>query len=298
MSDDIHNVAIYTRVSTEDQAKEGFSLDSQLDRLRNYCKAREWNITGEYIDGGYSGRNTRRPKYQAMMADIDKWDALVIIKMDRIHRNTANFTAMMVALRKKDKQFVSMNESYDTSNAMGRFLMDFVQRMAQLESEITGERVFIGMQQKAKDPEAGYIGGRVPFGYRMDMKDPENHKIIKVPGELEIVKEAFQLYSDGFSFRKVGKKLGKGDTTIRYYLNNVFYVGFERWTHIFKAVNYVDPLISLDLWNKCQIAMRSRCKTHSYDPIIIKDQKKSFRLDKKKVKAIPIINRAKHNISY
>ena len=59
--------AIYTRVSTEDQAKEGFSLDAQLDKLKSYCKARDWIVAGEYVDEGYSGRKTRRPAYNKMM---------------------------------------------------------------------------------------------------------------------------------------------------------------------------------------------------------------------------------------
>jgi len=83
--------AIYTRVSTEDQAKEGFSLDAQLDKLKSYCKARDWAIGGEYIDDGYSGRNVKRPAYSRMMEEMDKWDALLVIKMDRIHRNSKNF---------------------------------------------------------------------------------------------------------------------------------------------------------------------------------------------------------------
>src|SRR5512137_1434237 len=98
-------VAIYTRVSTEDQAKEGFSLDAQLEKLRSYCKARDWSIAGEYVDEGYSGRKTRRPAYIKMMEEINKWDALLVIKMDRIHRNSKNFMLMMEDLNKKGKEF-------------------------------------------------------------------------------------------------------------------------------------------------------------------------------------------------
>ena len=91
----ISKAAIYTRVSTEDQAKEGFSLDAQIEKLRSYCKARDWEIAGEYIDDGYSGRNVKRPAYNKMIEEINKWDALLVIKMDRIHRNSKNFMMMM-----------------------------------------------------------------------------------------------------------------------------------------------------------------------------------------------------------
>ena len=143
-------VAIYTRVSTEDQAKEGFSLKAQLDKLRSYCKARGWEIAGEYTDDGYSGRTTRRPAYQKMMREMDKWDAILVIKMDRIHRNSKNFMMMMEQLRARGKEFVSMTESLDTSTAMGRFVMDIIQRIAQLESEQIGERVYVGMNKKPR----------------------------------------------------------------------------------------------------------------------------------------------------
>ena len=113
--------AIYTRVSTEDQAREGFSLDAQLDKLRSYCKARDWEIGGEYVDDGYSGRYIKRPAYKRMMEEMDSWDLLLVLKMDRIHRNSKNFMLMMEDLKKNDKEFVSMTESLDTSTAMGRF---------------------------------------------------------------------------------------------------------------------------------------------------------------------------------
>ncbi len=95
--------AIYTRVSTEDQAKEGFSLDAQLDKLRAYCKARDWIVADKYIDDGYSGRNVKRPAYNRMMSEMDRWDLLLVIKMDRIHRNSKNFMLMMEELKKIKK---------------------------------------------------------------------------------------------------------------------------------------------------------------------------------------------------
>ena len=157
-------VALYTRVSTEDQAKEGFSLDAQLERLRLFAKAQGWEVAGEYVDEGHSGRTTKRPQYQRMMEERAKWDTLLVMKMDRIHRNSRNFMAMMDALRKEGKEFASMTEALDTSTAMGRFVMDIIQRIAQLESEQIGERVHVGMEQKARSA-GGSLGKPAPFGY-------------------------------------------------------------------------------------------------------------------------------------
>ena len=190
-------VAIYTRVSTEDQAKEGFSLDAQLDKLRSYCKARDWVIGGEYIDDGHSGRTMKRPAYIRMMDEMDKWDTLLVIKMDRIHRNSKNFMMMMEYLKKEGKEFVSMTESLDTSTAMGRFVMDIIQRIAQLESEQIGERVYIGMEQKAKT-NGGILGFNIPYGY-----DYNNGKLTINQHESENVKNIFQNYLDGMSMKKI-----------------------------------------------------------------------------------------------
>ncbi|MFO1532720.1 MAG: recombinase family protein [Thermoplasmatota archaeon] len=143
-------VALYTRVSTEDQAKEGFSLDAQIERLRFYAKAQGWAVAAEYVDEGHSGRTTKRPMYQKMMAELETWDTLLVLKMDRIHRNSRNFMAMMDDLRREGREFASVSESLDTSTAMGRFVMDIIQRIAQLESDQIGERTYVGMEQKAK----------------------------------------------------------------------------------------------------------------------------------------------------
>ncbi len=300
----IKNVAIYTRVSTEDQAKEGFSLESQLERLRAYCIVREWNNIGEYIDDGYTGTNTKRPQYQRMFEDIGKWDGILVIKMDRIHRNSKNFMEMMDQLEKKDKQFVSTSESLDTSNAMGRFVMDIIQRIAQLESEQTGERTFIGMAQKAKDINAGFMGHRPCFGYKTVKElvtDTHGNSKTKshlepIPTELAIVKKTFELYNEGHSMPQICKKIDLKYGKVHYVLKNPIYVGFYKWHNIMKKAD-VTPVISSTLWDlvqkrKCQEADRG-----DYIPLLIKD-KDVFEIPKEKIKAMPAVRRAKHNISY
>ena len=142
--------AIYARVSTDDQAREGFSIPAQLKRLNAFCKAKGWSVSGEYVDEGYSGRDVNRPQYQRMMSERGLWDVLLVLKMDRIHRNSRNFTQMMDDLNEWKKQFSSMQEKFDTTSAMGRFVMDIIQRIAQLESEQIGERVKIGMLQRRR----------------------------------------------------------------------------------------------------------------------------------------------------
>ena len=252
----IKRAAIYTRVSTEDQAKEGFSLDAQIEKLRSYCKARDWGIAGEYVDDGYSGRYIKRPAYKRMMDDISKWDALLVIKMDRIHRNSKNFMMMMEYLKKEEKEFVSMTESLDTSTAMGRFVMDIIQRIAQLESEQIGERVYIGMEQKAKT-NGGVLGFNIPYGY-----DYDNGKLAINQKESEIIKIIFQNYLDGISMKKIAEelnlkriptKLNKtwGIQTVSLILKNPVYCGFLHWESYLNPGDHI-PIINKNSFNQVQ----------------------------------------------
>ncbi|MCA1818964.1 MAG: recombinase family protein [Halobacteriales archaeon] len=228
-------VALYTRVSTEDQAKEGFSLDAQLERLRFYAKAQGWEVAGEYVDEGHSARTTKRPQYQRMMEERATWDTLLVLKMDRIHRNSRNFMGMMDALRKEGKEFASVTESLDTSTAMGRFVMDIIQRIAQLESDQIGERTYVGMEQKAKS-RAGNLGKPAPYGYRYTPEGP----FAIVEEEAALVRMMFDSYVKGEKKQDIAQNLvemgratrqGKPWTrwAVADILGNPTYAGATRW---------------------------------------------------------------------
>jgi DNA invertase Pin-like site-specific DNA recombinase len=257
-----NKIAIYTRVSTEDQAKEGFSLDAQLDKLRSYCKARDWIIAEEYIDDGYSGRNVKRPAYYKMMEELEKWDILLVIKMDRIHRNSKNFMLMMEDLKKNGKEFVSMTESLDTSTAMGRFVMDIIQRIAQLESEQIGERVYIGMEQKAKT-NGGILGFNIPYGY-----DYEKGKLIINKDESKMVKIIFEQYLNENSMKKISDYLNEnniptkhnknwGSQTISTILKNPLYCGYLHWEDYLNPSDHI-PIIDKAIFNQVQKLIKKR----------------------------------------
>jgi DNA invertase Pin-like site-specific DNA recombinase len=255
-------VAIYTRVSTEDQAKEGFSLGAQKDRLEAYCLAQGWDVAERYVDDGHSGRNTRRPAYQRMIAERDRWDAILVIKMDRIHRNARNFMEMMDELGEWDKDFVSATESLDTSTAMGRFVMDIIQRIAQLESEQIGERVKMGMSQKAK-AGPGILGFHPPLGY-----DISEGKLVPNEREAPIVREIFERaegdqtleeIATGLNGQGVRTKKGTAWTPVKVYhvLHNPVYAGFLRWDRYLRKAEH-EPLVPIDAFNEAQDRLRSR----------------------------------------
>jgi site-specific DNA recombinase len=267
---EIKRVAIYTRVSTEEQAEHGQSLDAQLDKLKHFAMSKDppWVVQDIYIEEGLSGRTIKRPQYQRMIQNISQWDAILVMKMDRIHRNSKNFAEMMDFLAKNHKDFISSNESLDTTTAMGRFFMDLMQRMAQFESEQIGERTYIGMRQKAKASMGVFNGHFRPYGYKID-----DHQLIPEPGKLKIVKQAFELYDQGNSLPQICTITGLKFCTLQYILHNSIYAGFEQWCYIFKRAAIV-PLISVDLFNRVQARMverSSHTKNKKFIPLILRD---------------------------
>lgn len=249
-------MALYLRVSTEEQAQEGFSLQAQEERGRSYCKAKDYQIYKVYIEEGQSGRTINRPKYQAMLKDINKWDGILVLKMDRIHRNSRNFMAMMDELNKRDKLFVSMQETLDTSTAMGRFVMDIIQRIAQLESEQTGERVHMGMKQKATTDAPGILGFNAPYGYEFD-----EGELCIITEEAQVIIQMFRQYIKGKTLEKIAGHLNKKHRTrvgkawtrinVGYILNNPVYAGWLIWDgHLKKAEH--EGIVSVEMYNTAQ----------------------------------------------
>lgn len=236
---DKKRAALYARVSTEEQAKEGFSLDAQIESMRKYCDIQDLVVAEEYVDDGYSGKNTKRKSYQRMFSPIErkKWDVLVVLKMDRIHRNSKNFMIMMEDLNKHGQSFISTYDKIDTTSATGRFVMDMIQRIAQLESEQIGERTYMGMKEKAVSGQ-GVLGFNPPFGYAL-----EDSELIGIDDELEIVTRMFDNYLNDMTMDEIAYGLNKEGTltrrgnpwnkfNIRTILHNPVYAGYMRWDGI------------------------------------------------------------------
>jgi DNA invertase Pin-like site-specific DNA recombinase len=265
--------AVYIRVSTEEQAMEGYSLDAQRKILEDFCISENWSIVKIYADEGYSGRKTNRPAYQEMMSEMDQWDVLLVMKMDRIHRNSRNFMAMMETLQRNGKQFASFADKLDTSNALGRFTTDIMQRIAQLESEQTGERTYMGMREKAETLDRKTEGKRTmgftpPFGYTL-----EDGKLKEVPEELSVVSEIFEMYSVGSPLDMIAYELnGSGTLTrkgnpwnkynLRNILHNPVYAGYMRWEDVLIRHD-ARTAVSPEEYNRIQELMASKVRDPS-----------------------------------
>ena len=265
--------AIYVRVSTEEQAAEGYSIDAQKELLQDYCLVEGWDVAGVYEDDGFSGRNDKRPAYRRMMAEMDSWDLILVIKMDRIHRNSRNFMNMMEVLDRHGKMFVSQSESLDTTNALGRFVVDMIQRLAQLESEQIGERTHMGMREKAETLEDATEGKRTmgftpPFGYRL-----ENGALKEDEDELPVVKRMFDEYAEGRTVDEICWTLNREGILTRRgnpwnkrnmstILHNPVYAGFMRWEDVL-IKHPAAVAVTSEEFNAVQELMASRIRDPS-----------------------------------
>lgn len=232
-------VAIYIRVSTEHQIDKE-SLPVQRRELINYSKY-ILNIDNFEVfeDAGYSGKNTNRPALQNMLHRIEMYEFshLLVWKLDRISRNIIDFSKMFEQLKKYQVTFISKNEQFDTSNAIGEAVIKFMMIFAELERNQTAERVTSVMMSKAENGD--WNGGRIPFGY--DYNKEERTFSINQP-EADIVRLIYKCYLENKSMTKVADYLKEHNilnrnsnnfstVTVSIILNSLFYTGIYRYNY-------------------------------------------------------------------
>lgn len=249
---------IYVRVSTLNQVDRD-SLRTQEERLSAYCTANGLSKIEVYKDAGYSAKNTKRPSLELLLDHIasHQIDCVLVTKLDRITRSIRDLFKLITFFEKHKVKFVSITESLDTTTAMGRFTQSLLALLAQLEREVTAERVSTDMRHRAS--KGKWNGGVVPFGYVTQTyltkvfreqkgkdrnsalelaikKCPEPKKLYVYEKEAKIVKKIFDTFLSTQSVRKTGITLNasgirtrKGkhwpQTTIHRILRTPTYVG-------------------------------------------------------------------------
>jgi DNA invertase Pin-like site-specific DNA recombinase len=186
----LKRIAIYARVSTDRQ-----STESQLSTLREYIKKREWNLFKEYIDEGFTGSNTKRPAFNEMMADAKKrrFDVLLVYKLDRLSRSLKDLIITLDDLKSTGIDFVSYDNSLDTTTPTGRLIFHVVGSVAEFEREIIKERVKTGLENARR----------------------KGKRLGRPPVSSALVEEAKRLRSQGMPYRKIGLQLGIPESTVR-----------------------------------------------------------------------------------
>lgn len=195
-------VAIYCRVSTLEQAEKGFSVDEQQKKLKAFCDINDWDIQGTYIDAGFSGAKTNRPDLQRLIDNINKFDLVLVYKLDRLTRSVKDLLNLLDIFEKNSVSFRSATEVYDTTNAMGRLFVTLVGAMAEWERTTIQERTQMGRRAAASK---GLAKTTPPFYY-----DRINDKF--VPNEYaKILRFAVDEVKKGTSVREITRKLNNSN---------------------------------------------------------------------------------------
>lgn len=252
-------VACYVRVSTENQL-ENYSIDEQIDRLRAYCKAKDFDVYKMYVDGGYSGGNLNRPALKELLNDIDekKVNMVIVYKLDRLSRSQKDTLNLIEdKFLAHDVNFLSVAENFDTSTAFGRAMIGILSVFAQLEKEQITERFIMGRIGRSK---AGlYHGGpKAPTGY-----DYIDGKLVVNEFKAMQIREIYKKFECGYSINHIREYMDKkysgwsNHSLILKVLRNSVYIGKVK----FKGVEYEglhEAIISESEYKKVQELLSER----------------------------------------
>lgn len=210
------NAVLYVRVSTDEQAKYGYSIDMQQNQCFNFAQKEGYIITKTYIDDGYTARNINRPQFKKLLEDIkykkNNINAVIVWRCDRMVRNNAIYHSEIVPkFAKYGVVLLSATENNDIS-PYGRYIRNTQINNAELESDLTSIRTIENLKEKARQ---GYFPGSIPpVGYMREKINKKNSstskKIIKPdPEKAGYIKEVFKLYTAGYSYKEIAAKLAK-----------------------------------------------------------------------------------------
>lgn len=274
VEDKIYKTGIYLRVSTEEQAKEGFSIHAQKEKLTSYANINDWEIYDFYIDDGISGKNiTDRPSINRLIEDVKNGNVnnVLIYKLDRLTRSVKDLINLIELFEQHDCSFNSVTEKLDTSNAVGRMFIKIIGIFAEFERENLAERVSFGYEQKTR--EGNYTNTNGVNGYDYIIGSGE---LVVNDIEKDIVNRIYDLYLEGTSMLKIAKLFNEekvptkrggywSQSTIKSILTNPLYIGKIRYgvtkknqSKSFKVDGMQEVIIDEDKFYKTQEVIKKR----------------------------------------
>ena len=283
MNEERKVAGIYIRVSTEDQAREGFSLGEQKEKLLQLCKFKEYDVFKIYEDAGISAKDIKnRPAFQEMLADMKKGkiNYIVAYKLDRVTRSVRDLEELISVLEKHNTYLVCDRDDVNTSTANGRFFVRMLTVLSQLEIEIVSERTKFGLNGAIK---SGHLPGKIPLGYKKDL----NKKTVIDETTKDIVIRIFNMYLEGKSYQQISNILNKEkvlypkkwrDTTIMGMIDNRVYMGdYEQHRSISKQtngettifINVVEPIITRAMWEEAQMQKEKNQRAYTRDRVYL-----------------------------
>ena len=270
MNNDKKIAGLYIRVSTEDQAREGFSLPDQEKRLRAMCEYKGYEIYKLYKDAGISAKTgNTRPAFEELLQDIrdKKCNTIVVLKLDRLTRSVFDLEGIMNFLEENNAYLDCANEEINTTNSSGKMVARLLTTVSQKEIERTSERTKFGLSGAIKE---GHIPARAPLGYKHIDK-----KLVPNPLTKDIVIRIYNLYFEGKSYYNIAtifneeQVLGKtnwNDTGILRIISNEVYKGDyvhgKRTNHPTLYRDVVEPIISKEMWENCQVQKKKNQKNY------------------------------------
>lgn len=248
-------VAIYIRVSTNRQDMEGYSIPLQKERLIAYCKAKGWVVAGLFIDPGHSGSSLERPNMIRMIDGVKagKYDVVLVYKLDRLSRSQKDTLFLIEDIfMANDVDFVSMQESFDTTTIYGRAMVGILSVFAQMERETITERTLMGRAGRAEEG-LWHGGGTDPIGYKYI-----DGALTIDPAEAKQVREVYELYAAGHSVTEISRMMDGHSTkhgdwshtsTVGNVLDNPLYAGTVHFDGV-EATGRHDAIVPADVDKK------------------------------------------------
>ena len=265
--------AVYTRKSSEEGLDMDFnSLDAQRESCESYVasqKAEGWVLAADhYDDGGFSGGTLERPALKRLLADVKagKVDVIVVYKIDRLSRSMLDFLNLVELFENYGVTFVSVTQSFNTKDAMGRMALNILVTLAQFERELIGERIRDKVAASRK--RGKWMGGWAPLGYEV-----RDRKLLIHPEDAERVRSIFRRFVQLKSATLLARELVAAGATNRYghvldkgvlyrLLNNRVYIGEA----VHKGTSYLgehEPIIDQELWEQVHAILKVSPRTRA-----------------------------------
>lgn len=260
---------LYIRVSTEDQAREGFSLPEQEKRLRAMCEYKNYEVYDVYEERGISAKTGNyRPEFERLLQNVrdKKVNTIVVLKLDRLTRSVSDWEKILTFLEENDAYLDCANDEINTTNANGKMISRILTSVSQQEIERTSERTKIGLAGAIK---VGHIPHQAPLGYKH-----EDKKLVIDYATKDVAIRIFNMYHDGLSYKKISNVLNEEkvldktnwrDSTILNILENPIYKGdFIHGRRTKKPTYYfdvVEPLVSKEYWEECQVQQKKNSRS-------------------------------------
>lgn len=257
-------VALYIRVSKEEQKIKGLSLEAQQERLEEYARQQGWVIVGIYIDAAKTARKNihKRIEFQKMMEVVkrDEVDILLFCRLDRWFRSVADYYKIMEVLQAHNCNWKTIDEDYDTTSASGRLYINVKLSIAQNEADMCGER--IGVIFDSKIMHGTVISGHCPFGFQVN----KEKRLEISQKEAQIVVDAFNYFENTVSQRKTAKHIRETygvnwcQATFKRMLSEKLYIGiYDRGNRINE--NFCPAIISKEQYERVQILLKRNTRS-------------------------------------